>query len=331
MNNRLFISRYKELLYVRYIDVYLKDKQKHRAVKGDRERIVEAIQTIRGLKTKTVELNYLVFPLAWTDGLRYRLYNEYSNLYLYIENLQEKGRPEVGREIPVLWRNGVHYQHFFVCGPGTQYFEVQAVGSRPAILSGDVDLEAIKKRLNQEIQQAEEEAHRTGGILRAQSMIEYLDILDRKELRVLIAPVKNDKLELEVLYKAFDWLIQDIQYHCIRSIVGLEVLFKANRKEIDKDIRIPFDSWIDITTVLRYIEVCKQLIYYIFRYKDIESEKQPGFKLTERLLPRYGRTWRSLYSRRRSIREIQEAGPDSATDFAGMDYIVKPAIARQRV
>ncbi|PQE17495.1 hypothetical protein CJF32_00008734 [Rutstroemia sp. NJR-2017a WRK4] len=38
------------------------------------------------------------------------------------------------------------------------YFEVQAVGSRPAIPSGDVDLEAIKKRLNQEIQQAEEEA-----------------------------------------------------------------------------------------------------------------------------------------------------------------------------
>ncbi|PQE17494.1 atp-dependent dna helicase protein [Rutstroemia sp. NJR-2017a WRK4] len=71
-------------------------------------------------------------------------------------------------------------------------------------------------------------------------------------------------------------------YHYIRSVVGLEILFEANRKEVDKDIRMLFDSWMDITTVLRYIEVCRQLIYYIFRCKDIESEKQPGFKLTER-------------------------------------------------
>jgi hypothetical protein len=64
-------------------------------VKGDRERIVEVIQAIRGLKSIIVELNYLVFPLvsnppililypARSDGLRYQLYNEYNNLYLYI-------------------------------------------------------------------------------------------------------------------------------------------------------------------------------------------------------------------------------------------------------
>ena len=45
-----------------HVDAYLKDEEKHRAVKADRERVVKAIQAIRGLKTKTAELNHLVFP-----------------------------------------------------------------------------------------------------------------------------------------------------------------------------------------------------------------------------------------------------------------------------
>jgi hypothetical protein len=65
-------------------------------------------------------------------------------------------------------------------------------------------------------------------------------------------------------------------------VVGLEALFEANRKEVDKDIRIPFDSWMDIITVKAYIEVYKQLLCYIFRSKDIEPEKRPGYELTER-------------------------------------------------
>ena len=40
-------------------------------------------------------------------------------------------------------------------------------------------------------------------------------MFDREELRVLVVPVKDDEPELEVLYRAFDWLIQDIQYYYI--------------------------------------------------------------------------------------------------------------------
>ena len=87
--------------------------------------------------------------------------------------------------------------------------------------------------------------------------IEYLGALDLKELRALVILVKDDKPEFDVLYKAFDWLIQDAQYHCIRPVVGLEALFEANRKEVDKDIRMPFDSWMDIITVKAYTEVYK--------------------------------------------------------------------------
>ncbi|TVY51751.1 hypothetical protein LSUE1_G009447, partial [Lachnellula suecica] len=64
---------------------------------------------------------------------------------------------------------------------------------------------------------------------------------DREELQVLVAPVKDNEPELEVLYKAFNWLIQDVQYYCVRQVVGLEALFKANRKEVDKEVQMPFD------------------------------------------------------------------------------------------
>lgn len=97
----------------------------------------------------------------------------------------------------------------------------------------------------------------------------------------LVAPVKDNKPELEVLCKAFDWLIQDTQYHYIWQVVGLEVLFEANRKEVDKEVQMPFDSWMDITTMIWYIEVCKQLLCFIFLSKDIKPKKRPGYKLTE--------------------------------------------------
>ena len=60
----------------------------------------------------------------------------------------------------VPWRSGVHCQHFFVRGPGAQFFEVQAEGSSLVVPSGDVDLEAVKTELRQAMQQAKEEARR---------------------------------------------------------------------------------------------------------------------------------------------------------------------------
>lgn len=62
----------------------------------------------------------------------------------------------------------------------------------------------------------------------------------------------------------------------------MEALFEANRKKVDKDVRMLFDSWMDITTVKVYTEVYKQLLHYIFQSKDIEPKKRPGYKLTKR-------------------------------------------------
>ncbi|KAM3067030.1 hypothetical protein ACMFMG_011811 [Clarireedia jacksonii] len=44
------------------------DQEKYRAVKDDRERMVEAIQAIRGLKSTIAELNHLVFPPPGPTG-----------------------------------------------------------------------------------------------------------------------------------------------------------------------------------------------------------------------------------------------------------------------
>jgi RecQ family ATP-dependent DNA helicase len=313
-------SECKHAVLPSHIDAHLKDEGKHKAVKADRERIIQEIQAIGGLKTKRAELNHLVFPLASNppipilqeprkDGLQCQLQDQYGNPCVYIacqiqkiqehcrhvhqwENPQKKGRPETGRDVQVPWRTGVHCQHFFVRGPGAQYFEVQAEGSSSAMPSGDVDLDAAKTALKQAMQQAEEEARRQitepeearepNPWLRRVGWAEHLGAFDRKELRELVAPIKDDEPELEVLCKAFDWLIQDAQYHCVRPVIGLEALFEANRKEVDKDVRMPFDSWMDITTVKAYTEVYKQLLRYIFRSKDIEPEKRPGFELTER-------------------------------------------------
>jgi hypothetical protein len=57
-------SEYKYTMLPSYIDAYLKNKKKHKAIKADRERIILEIQAIRGLKTKRIELNHLVFPPA---------------------------------------------------------------------------------------------------------------------------------------------------------------------------------------------------------------------------------------------------------------------------
>jgi len=51
---------------------------------------------------------------------------------------------------------------------------------------------------------------------------------------------------------------------------------------MDKDVQMPFNSWIDIITIKAYIEVYKQLLRYIFQSKDIKPEKRPGYELIER-------------------------------------------------
>lgn len=119
-------------------------------------------------------------------------------------------------------------------------------------------------------------------MLRRMGCAGHSEEFDRKALRALVALAGEDELELQILCKAFDWLIQDAQYHVVREVVGLEALFEVNKKEVDKRTQMPFDSWMDIPTVKSYTDVCKQLLLFIFRFRDGEPNKRPAYELTER-------------------------------------------------
>jgi len=297
------------------ISHHLSGSNGHNMTKEARERISEEVSRIEGLISCRAELDKLPIPVSptqppipvlgrpRTDGKRcpfapcryiscqrQAIQKHFREQHGWV-NERKRGRQHAGQEVQVPWIS-VHCQQFFSKGSGSAFFEVQAAESSPAIPSRDVDLDAAKTALKQAMQQAEEEARRQiteseearepNPWLRRVGWVEHLGAFDRKELQELVAPVKDDEPELDVLCKAFDWLIQDAQYHCIRPVVGLEALFEANRKEVDKDVRMPFDSWMDITTVKAYTEVCKQLLRYIFRSKDIEPGKRPAYELSER-------------------------------------------------
>jgi hypothetical protein len=189
----------------------------------------------------------------------------------------------------------VHCQHFFVRGPGAQYFEVAAAlgnGETQDEQSPRHTFESIKQGLEKELKEDDEKARRQitepdeaqepNPWLRRVGWASHLAGLDRKEIKEFVAPVGEDEPELQILCKAFDWLIQEAQYHAVREVVGQHAMFEANKKEVNKEPKMPFDSWMDITTVQRYTEVWRQLLRYVFRAEDEEPDKRPPYELTER-------------------------------------------------
>jgi RecQ family ATP-dependent DNA helicase len=304
------------------IDTHLKDKDTHNMPKEDRDRIIQEVRKIDRLIQQRSELNSISFPQAYNppipvlrepreDGMQCQSQDAQGRPCNYIAcqlqkiqqhyreehgwiNPQKRGGQEAGREVEVPWKSRVYCQHFFVRGPGAQYFEVAKVGSRSEsqVPPRDVGFEAAKQELEQALKQAEEEdrrqitepeeAREASGWLRRMGWAGHLEGFDREALRALVAPVSEDEPQLQILCKAFDWLIQDAQYHAVREVVGLEALFEVNKKEVDKETQMPFNSWMDITTVKSYADVCKQLLLFIFRSRDNEPNKRPAYELRER-------------------------------------------------
>ena len=79
--------------------------------------------------------------------------------------------------------------------------------------------------------------------------------LDREEIRKWVEMPSDEEPKLQILCKAFDWMIQDAQYTTVQEVVGQAALFEANRKEVSSEPQQPFDSWMDIDTVKRYTRV----------------------------------------------------------------------------
>ncbi|KFZ17436.1 hypothetical protein V501_01718 [Pseudogymnoascus sp. VKM F-4519 (FW-2642)] len=153
-------------------------------------------------------------------------------------------------------------------------------------------LKAAKKEMQRAFEKAEEEEKRQiketdeakepSPWLRRVRCIPHLAGINRKEVREYVEPVdEKDEPHLAIMCTAFEWLIQDAQHHAVREVVGIQTLFEANRKEVDKETNMPFDSWMDITTIERYVEVWKQLLLFVFRAEDDKAEFQPPYVLTE--------------------------------------------------
>jgi hypothetical protein len=51
---------------------------------------------------------------------------------------------------------------------------------------------------------------------------------------------------------------------------------EANKMELEKETNMPFDSWMDFTTVTRYVE----LLLFVFRAEEDEPEFRPPYVLT---------------------------------------------------
>ena len=59
----------------------------------------------------------------------------------------------------------------------------------------------------------------------------HLAGLDKAELREWIEMLDEEEPDLEILCKAFDWMIQDAQYVTVQEVVSQAALFEANRKD----------------------------------------------------------------------------------------------------
>ena len=92
----------------------------------------------------------------------------------------------------------------------------------------------------------------------------------------------NKEPDLQILYKVFDQIIQDIQYTIVQEVVSQAVLFEANCKKVHTEPQKLFDSQMDITTIQSYTQVQKQILYYIIQAENKDIDQQPVYKLISR-------------------------------------------------
>ncbi|KFZ18145.1 hypothetical protein V501_01347, partial [Pseudogymnoascus sp. VKM F-4519 (FW-2642)] len=115
-----------------------------------------------------------------------------------------------------------------------------------------------EEKERREIKEADE--HREPNPwLRRVGWAAHLAGLDRGEIREWVEMPDDDEPELQTA-----------------------ALFEVHRKEVTEEARMPFDSWMDITTVRSYTQIWRQLLCYVFRAEGEKPEDRPAYKLTER-------------------------------------------------
>ena len=261
-----------------------------------------------------------------TRGMRAHQWEEHK-----WKSKQKRGRPK--RRVhdgddQVPWRTGVYCQRFFIQGHKSGYFEVQSAeatpraDTQPEIASRADHFRSAKRELEAAMRKAEaeerrvikeaEEAREPNPWLRRVGWAAHLAGLDRTDLREWIEMPDDEEPDLQVLCKAFDWMIQDAQYTTVQEVVSQAALFEANRKEVHVEPQKPFESWMDITTIQSYTRVWKQVLCYIMRAEDEDDNKRPAYKLTSRQQI-------AMQEVRSIIQEFQEWKQDQPIDDSDED------------
>lgn len=237
-----------------------------------------------------------------TNGIQCR-YVCYTEQHMQVHSKQEhrwkqgrKGRPKKGSAKEVPWQTGIYCQRFFIQGPQSRYFEVQPPASarRPGpaeIQSRESQFEKRKKQLESELKAMEDENKKTiieseesrepNPWLRRVGWVGHTSGLNPEYLREWIEPPGEEEPELQVMCKAFDWMIQGAQFTAVQDVVSQAALFEVNKKETDTEAQMPFDSWMDQTTIRAYTQVWRQVLCYLWRAETEGGEaSRPKYKLT---------------------------------------------------
>lgn len=302
------------------IHTHLSNGEKHIMPVEERQRIAKEVMSIPGLRKEKEQFNPAVFPspddppipelgAPRTDGLQCQFENDQGEQCRFIAcqvtkikehcrlvhqwgNPRKKGRPEGGVEVQVPWRSGVHCQHFFVRGTGAEFFEVAKVegpkeARQDSVYNGfEFNQQEIKEliqkaeEVEREIKEPDEAREPNAWLNRVGWAVHYANF-DPKDIRKLVARPSEEEEELQILAKAFKWLIQGAQFHAVRNVVGIHALFATNKKEADKEPSMPFNSWMDITTVHSYVDVWERILFYIYRVEDLPEDERPKYELQE--------------------------------------------------
>jgi len=348
------------------IHTHLGDRVKHNIIIQERIRIIKVVTSIPGLRISKEQFDAAGFPpptnapipelkAPRTDGNQCTSQDDEGRQCQFIschidqirshciqkhhwKNPQKGGRPEAGREVQVPWRTSVHCQHFFVRGPGAEYFEVGRVeGPRQAREETDIDkFESDQREIDELIQKANEaaqeiqepdEAKEPNPWVSRVGWAVHLARFNTKEMRKLVAPPGEGEEDLELLGKAFKWLIQDAQHHAVRKVVGIHTLFVVNKKEVDREPSMPFNSWMDQTTINAYVDVWQRLLFFICRVEELDENQRPGYEMTVQQRIAYD----AMQSKIQEYQEWKEEQGDSSPDVESTEEIQRMGWIQQRI
>ncbi|KAL6411079.1 hypothetical protein AUP68_07518 [Ilyonectria robusta] len=204
------------------------------------------------------------------------------------------------------WRSGVLYQQLFAKGPRSEYFEVargqdlDSLGAEEQRVEENIQeaLEAFQSKAKhirkQEAEHIEEQgdfASPNAWLRRLGATIHLKEFSGKKEflrglisLKYTIDPEKgDDDTELQHIHFAVKRVIRRAIAATKPNVVSWNVLFEANRKELDKEQTTPFHFRFKQVTRKRYITVCLQLFAYIIRCMAFENPAHRLlFKLSQR-------------------------------------------------